>query len=523
MSIAEDYDLEIEINRVANNESLSTSAFLKYFCGMNSLESKVVTATKWSALTEIASKLISPIAGMILARLLTPEAYGTVATTTIIISFAEMLTDAGFQRYLIQHDFDNDEDKYKCADTAFWLNLTLGVVAWLVIVLFRHPIAQLVGSPELGNAIAIACSIIPITAFSSIQAGFYKRDLNFKPLFKARMIVIAIPFCITIPLALWLRNYWALIAGSIAHKIVYAFVLTINSKWKPSLRFSFLKTKEMTSFWLWTSAGRIITYMTNYIDLFLISNKFDQHLLGIYRTSMQTSTHIIALISSIVVPVLLPTYSKTQNDFKKLRNIILNVQKHLGILLLPIGLGIFLYSDLITNILLGGQWHEAAPIIGIWGLMHAFTLLLSRNYTNAFIAIGKPKIPVIVQAIYAAILIPAIILSADISFNCVYITRSFMRIWHIALNMLFIFITIRLSIFKTLRNLIPEFIGCLVFFIISTLLSLISESPYWQLISIIICAITYFSIIFLFKKEKIIIYQAIKHIKNLLKPLSVSK
>lgn len=238
---------------------------------------------------------------------------------------------------------------------------------------------------------------------------------------------------------------------------------------------------------------------------------------------MQTSTHIIALISSIVVPVLLPTYSKTQNDFKKLRNIILNVQKHLGILLLPIGLGIFLYSDLITNILLGGQWHESAPIIGIWGLMHAFTLLLSRNYTNAFIAIGKPKIPVIVQAIYAAILIPAIILSADISFNCVYITRSFMRIWHIALNMLFIFITIRLSIFKTLSNLIPEFIGCLVFFIISTLLSLISESPYWQLISIIICAITYFSIIFLFKKEKIIIYQAIKHIKNLLKPLSVSK
>ncbi len=517
MSIAENRDLEIEINRVANNESLSTSAFLEYFCGMNSLESKVVTATKWSALTEIATKLISPIAGMILARLLTPEAYGAVATTTIIISFAEMLTDAGFQRYLIQHDFDNDEDKYKCADTAFWLNLTLSVVAWFVIVLFRHPLAQLVGSPELGNAIAIACTIIPITAFSSIQAGFYKRDLNFKPLFNARMIVIAIPFCITIPLALWLRNYWALIAGSIAHSIIYAIVLAINSKWKPSLRFSYDKTKDMASFWAWTSVGRIITYITGYIDLFLISNKFDQHLLGIYRTSMQTSTHIIALISAIVVPVLLPTYSKTQNDHQKLRKTILNIQKHLGILLLPIGLGVFLYSDLITKILLGSQWDEAAPIIGIWGLMHAFTLLLSRNYTNAFIAIGKPKIPVIIQAIYAAILIPAIILSADISFNCVYITRSFMRIWHIALNMLFIFITIKLSIFKTFRNLIPEFAGCLALFIISTLLSSISNSSYWQLFSIIIIAATYFSIIFLFRKERVIIHHTVRFIKRQLK------
>ena len=199
---------------------------------------------------------------------------------------------------------------------------------------------------------------------------------------------------------------------------------------------------------------------------------------------MQTSTHIIALISAIVVPVLLPTYSKTQNDHQKLQNTILNIQKHLGILLLPIGLGIFLYSDLITKILLGNQWLEAAPIIGIWGLMHALTLLLSRNYTNAFIAIGKPKIPVFIQALYAAILIPTIIISANTSFNCVFITRSFMRIWHIALNMFFIFITIRLSVFKTIRNLLPEISGCLVLFIISTLLSLISESLYWQLFSL---------------------------------------
>ena len=508
---------EIEINRVANNESRPTSAILEYFCGMNSLESKVVTATKWSALTEIASKLVSPIAGMILARLLTPEAYGAVATTTIIISFAEMLTDAGFQRYLIQHDFDNDEDKYKCADTAFWINLTLSLVAWLLIVLFRHPLARFVGSPELGNAIAIACSIIPITAFSSIQAGFFKRDLDFKPLFKARMIVIAIPFLITIPLALWLRNYWALIAGSIAHSIIYAIVLTINSKWKPSLRFSYQKTKEMASFWVWTLAEKLLTYITGYIDSFLISNKFDQHQLGIYRTSTQTSTHIIALISAIVVPVLLSTYSQLQNDYEKLKRAILKIQKHLSIFLLPIGIGIFLYSDLITSVLLGDQWSEASPIIGIWGLMHAISLLLNRSYTNTFIAIGKPKIPVLIQALYAAALIPAIIISANISFNAVYTTRTFIKIWIIALNCTFIFFTIKLSFLKTISNIIPEITGCIALTITSIVLSQLGESAVWQIISIIICAISYLLIIFQFKTEKIIIYKLIKTLKKRLK------
>ena len=427
-----------------------------------------------------------------------------------------MLTDAGFQRYLIQHDFDNDEDKYKCADTAFWINLTLSLVAWLLIVVFRHPLARFVGSPELGNAIAIACSIIPITAFSSIQAGFFKRDLNFKPLFKARMIVIAIPFLVTIPLALWLRNYWALIAGSITHSIIYAIALTINSKWKPSLLFSYHKTKEMASFWAWTTTGKIITYSTSYIDLFLISNIFNQHLLGIYRTATQTTTHILALISAIITPILLPTYSKVQNDHEKLRNMILKMQKCMGVLLLPVGLLIFLYSDLTTNIFLGNQWYEAAPIIGIWAIARAFTLLIS-NYTNALIAIGKPRLPVIIQTLYAAALIPTIIITAQISFNAVYVTRALMCIWYITLYSIFIFAAIRLSFLKTITNLLPEFIGCIAMFATSFVLSKFGESIYLQLTSIILCSALYLSIIFLYKDERVFLLRSIKYVKGLLK------
>ena len=68
------------------------------------LNSKVRNATKWSTVTEIAAKLVTPITSMVLARLLTPEAFGVVATLTMIITFAELFTDAGFQKYLIQHN-----------------------------------------------------------------------------------------------------------------------------------------------------------------------------------------------------------------------------------------------------------------------------------------------------------------------------------------------------------------------------------------------------------------------------------
>lgn len=74
---------------------------------MTNFNNQVKSATKWSALTEIASKLISPISTIVLARLLTPDAFGVLVTATMVISFAEIFTDAGFQKYLIQHNFDD--------------------------------------------------------------------------------------------------------------------------------------------------------------------------------------------------------------------------------------------------------------------------------------------------------------------------------------------------------------------------------------------------------------------------------
>ena len=72
---------------------------------MSDFNKQVVTATKWSAITEIAAKLVAPVSTMVLARLLTPDAFGILVTATMVISFVEIFTDAGFQKYLIQHNF----------------------------------------------------------------------------------------------------------------------------------------------------------------------------------------------------------------------------------------------------------------------------------------------------------------------------------------------------------------------------------------------------------------------------------
>ena len=103
---------------------------------MSELNKKVINATMWSSFSEISSKLIAPITTMVLARLLTPEVFGVVATVTMIISFTQLFSDAGFQRYLIQYEFENDDDKYKTTNVAFLSNLVISLLLWAVIFFF---------------------------------------------------------------------------------------------------------------------------------------------------------------------------------------------------------------------------------------------------------------------------------------------------------------------------------------------------------------------------------------------------
>lgn len=471
---------------------------------MNSLESKVVTATKWSALTEIASKLVSPVAGMILARLLTPEAYGAVATTTIIISFAEMLTDAGFQKYIIQHDFTDDDDRDKSINVAFWSNLVMSLIIWGIIIAFRYPIARLVGSPGLETAIAVACTAIPVAAFSSIQSAIYKRNLNFRVPFIVRMIGIGLTFFVTIPLAFGLRSYWALIINNLIQGLVAAIVFSIYSDWKPSLYYSFRRLKEMFGFCVWIIIDQFLSWTNNYLDIFIAGRKFNQHTLGIYKTSINASTKMLGIFSKSFIPLLLPTYSKLQNDVPQLCATMLKMQKYFSIILLPVGFIIFLYSDLITRIFLGSQWTEAAPLIGIWGLIHCFSLTINRFCSNAYVALNKPHISVILSSLFAIVTIPTILISSQYGFQTMFVARTLTKLWLLSLHLITIFLLIRLSPFKVIGNILPELIGCGVMVAITHSLSGFCNTIVLQTISMTFCFAAYFGLLLTIRNERLI-------------------
>lgn len=470
---------------------------------MSEIKGKVARATRWSALTEIVAKLVTPITSMVLARLLTPEAFGVVTTITMIITFAELFTDAGFQKYLVQHEFKDDTDRTQSTNVAFWSNFVMSLLIWGGIALFSEPLAALVGNPGLGHVVIIACAAIPLAAFSSIQMALYRRDLDFKTLFKVRVASILVPIVVTIPLALWLRSYWALIIGHLMQNVTNAVLLTLFSRWKPRFYYSFAKLKEMLSFTVWSLIEHVSIWLTGYVDVFIVGTMLSQHYLGLYKTSSTLVGQIMGLVTAAATPVLFSSLSRLQNNDAEFKQMFFKFQKLVGILVFPLGIILFCFSDLITTLLLGSQWMEASGFIGLWGLFSALNIVFSHFSSEVYRALGRPKLSVLVQWLHIVVLWPVVLVAVGYGFETLYTARSWVRLELMAANLVVLYYVVHITLLQMVRNVFPSLVASLMAMgVAMTLRMVVVDNLSMQLVSLLSCAVAYIAILALFPKER---------------------
>lgn len=456
------------------------------------VKSKVVVASKWSLLTEMVAKVMSPIVNMVLARLLTPEAFGMVATVTMVTSFADLFTDAGFQKYLVQHDFIDEDDYRNSSCVAFWANFITSILLWVIIAIYREQIAIMVGNPGLGDALIIGALSLPITAFSSIQTARHKRSFDFQTLFFVRLVAIIIPLIVTIPLALLLHSYWALIIGNLCVRLSNAIILTIKSSWKPKSYFNFAKLKEMLNFSVWTLLEQLLGWANLNVGIFIVGAFLNSHYLGMYKTSMSSVNQIMEILVNAFSPILLSTLSRLKDEKDKFLSFFYSFEEKIGLIVIPLGVGIFVYRDLFTSILLGNQWSEAAEFIGLWALMRALLIVFGKFSMEVLVALGKPKYSVLAQALELIVLIPVLIITAELGYSYLYVARSLVVLWSSMTKMLILKMVVGISPQKVIARMKPYLIAAIIMGGCGYLFINLIDNYIWHFISVFICIIVYF-------------------------------
>lgn len=477
----------------------------------NATIGKAASAAKWSIAAQLFAKLVSPITTLILARILTPEAFGVVATVTMVVSFAEMFSDAGFQKYLIQHDFRSDGDLYESANIAFWSNFCISITLWVLIGLFRDEIAVIVGNPGLGIVVLAACANLPIVSFCSVQTAIFQRKFNFKILFIARMATSVITLLTAVPLAILGFDYWSMIISTVISNLTLSVVLLIKSDWRPSFFFEFSLFKNMLSFSIWTLFEAFTIWLVSWIGTIVLGALFDAYYLGLYKTAVSLVASITSLATSALNPVIFATLSRFQGDRGRFDSIFYKMQTYLAVVVVPISLVLLVFREQVVFVLLGEQWIECALFFGMYAAASSLVVVFGHTASEAYRSLGKPRLSALSQVVYLLLITPFMIYSAKKGFEFFS--------WSLPVARVVFSITIDFAICKVALNLSPAkmvksqavFYSAGAFMVIvSYCCLLITDNVYLQFAMIFIAFASYLVVVLLNKSSRVVVFEILR-------------
>jgi PST family polysaccharide transporter len=373
-----------------------------------SITQKATQSVKWSALMEAVSRTAAPIIMVILARLLTPEDFGVVATAMIAISFAQMFWDAGLSKALIQ----TNEAPEEAAHVVFWTNLALGIIIYALLFIAAPWVAIFFNSLASGPVLRVLGLQIVIASLSSVQQALFVRDLNFRKLFWIKLSTAFLPGFFSIPLAIYDYGVWALVAGTLAGQTLNLILLWSHSHWRPKFRYDSHLARSMLGFGVWVLAESFGGWLLMWGDNLIVGRLLGAHDLGLYRTGWMLVSVIFGFLLYPFLPVLYPTFSRLQDDLPGLKMYFHKVNRVIMSLALPMGIGLLLLGPELATVLFGDKWQGLGFVLSILGLTLGLAWPVGIN-ADIYRAISKPDVNAKLMVVTILIYMPVYYIAAQ--------------------------------------------------------------------------------------------------------------
>lgn len=463
----------------------------------------IAKATKWSLFTQIIAKIIPPLSSMILARIFAPEVFGIIATVTMVTSFADTFSESGFQKFIISKKYEDPEELRKDADVAYWTNLGISIILWLIISLFSTLICNSLGHPGIELALIVACGQLPITSLSSIQVATYHRTYNFSRVFWGQLLSSVSNLFLTLIMAFVGCGFWSIIFGNIIGYVVKAVILTVKAPWRPHFYYDIKRAISIFSFSFWIMAEGIAVWLTSWFDSFVVGNRLSSHDLGIYKNSQSVVNGVLAIPQNSITNVLLVTLSKLKDNQEEYNKAFLHSERMLAYILLPMATGICVFRKLAVRIAFGSGWEDAELVVGVWALASVLRVLFVSINTSVYVSKGKPKISLYCQFIDMLFLIPTCILGIKLGFEKFVILRGIIRLDIIIPNFIILSKIFGIEFKCIVKNMFKPIVATIAMTIVAIVLRNANSSMIWSFGAIGICILFYYGLLLLIARNDV--------------------
>ena len=308
----------------------------------------------WNTFLPVLSQSFRFVISIIVARLLLPSDFGIISISMIAITFANILTNFGFNQAIIQKKIKDNQ----LINSIFTLDLLISTFLFIIFLSFAKSFAFFFKIQEAEYAIRVLSLIFIITSFQGIANALLSRDLRFEIISTINLFHTIFSALLTLILAYAGYRYWSLIYGQIIPLAIMTLILCIYSKWQPSICYKNYLMKSIYDFGIWNFLKAQLQYFSQNIDKIVIGKTLGAHDLGLYDKSMSISIMPLDAITMNINSVLFASYSKNKTDLQILRKQFLKSLALISLINTPIYLGLIAVSPHFVLIILGDKWSE---------------------------------------------------------------------------------------------------------------------------------------------------------------------
>ena len=345
---------------------------------------RVISGFIWRFMERVGAQLVQFIVSIVLARIIEPSAYGTVALITVFTTIMQVFVDSGLGNALIQKKNADDID----FSTVFYTNIVLCLVLYAIMWFAAPSIADFYNQPELVPYVRVLSLTIVVSGVKNIQQAYVSRNMLFKRFFFATLAGTIGAAVLGITMALQGAGVWAIIAQQLFNLIVDTCVLWITVKWRPIRAFSFQRLKGLFSYGWKLLVSSLIDTGYNNLRQLLIGKIYSSSDLAYYNQGDKFSSVIVNNINTSIDSVLLPAMSSEQDHKDHVRNMTRRAIKTSTYIMAPLMIGLAACSKEVLALILTDKWLPCVPYLQIFCFTYMIWPLHTANL-NAIKALGR--------------------------------------------------------------------------------------------------------------------------------------
>lgn len=339
------------------------------------LKSKTKKGLYWNFVNQFANSGVQFFIGIILARLLSPSDYGTVAMPMVFLVIGQTLADCGFGSALIRKTDLKEED----LSTAFYFSVIVGVVCYLGLFLTSPFIANFYNTPILADLLKFSSLATLFGPICSIQSVQLTRRLDFKTPTKVSLSVRLFQSVVSVVMAYSGCGVWSLVIPSVCAYLLNIFVLYYFVRWFPHTGWSRESFKYLWGYGSKLVASSILEKIYAYIYPIAIGKFFSAAQLGLYTRAQGYSGLPTTTVTSVIQSVTFPVLSKIQNDDERLAAAYQKMIRCSAFVVFPASLMLAALAKPFILIMITEKWAECIPLLQIICIALMLYPVLSLN------------------------------------------------------------------------------------------------------------------------------------------------